>query len=388
MYAWLTITGCELLKTARSRTVLVMLFGLPLLLIYILGQVFGSVTSAPARVAVYVEDNGPLRGQIESFWNREDLRAYVRPVWRTSAREVELEVKEGTADYGVVVPAGFSDRVASGGKAEWLAYPGRHEDRNIAARAVASRFLSELNVRLAAIAAYGPEAGPLPSAEADEDIPLVAAVLADAPPGDDALFKGLSAMQYYSAAYLIMFLLFSGMSAGIELLRSRQDGTLSRLYATPHPLPVVIGGWIGSSLALAIVQSAFIVTVTSFAFGVDWGGKFGWIALVCLLTAVASIGLALIVASFARTIQSMQTVYNILTFAMTFVSGGMVVGMGGVIEKLGHWTVNHWANEALRGIMNGETASLGTNVGILSLIAAGLAALTAIRMRKVVDLHA
>jgi ABC-2 type transport system permease protein len=72
---------------------------------------------------------------------------------------------------------------------------------------------------------------------------------------------------------------------------------------------------------------------------------------------------------------------------MTFLSGGMIADLGSNVREIGKFTINHWANEAIRTMMAG--GKLQDNlpvIGILSSIAAVLLVLSVIRFRKAVAL--
>ncbi|MBD2870068.1 ABC transporter permease [Paenibacillus arenilitoris] len=383
---WLTTAYYELVKYGRMKSVLVILIGLPLLLILLLGSAFDTDLK-PAKVALYVADQGELSGSIGEFWNGEAIKPFVFVLKTDSGQEVEDYVTEGIADYGVYVPADFSQKVLAGEKAVWKTFSGRYAEKNVAADAVIGRYMAELNLKFAAMATLGTDA-PVRIGNADARRQSLVAI-GNLGNTEDRLFGETSAMQYYAAAYLIMFLLFSGMSAALALLGQKEDGTLRRLYAMPSSFRAAVFGVVTGAVMLACLQSLVVIVFTKYVYDVEWSGHYLAIAAVCLLTTAAGTGLAIIVASVAGTSKSTQTLFTILVTTMTFLSGGMMAGIQNMVGIASKLTINHWANISLRAIMSGSDAAAAWNaIGVLAAIAAVLSLIAIFRLPKVVMRHA
>lgn len=389
MRAWWTTAYYELIKYSRMRSVLIILIGLPLLLILLLGSAFDTEIK-PAKVALYIADQGEMRPGIDSFWNDEAIKPYIKVLKAESEGEVQDFVREGIADYGVFIPADFSKRLMAGDKANWLTYSGRYEEKNIAADTVVNGYMAKVNMRLAAVETLGlelaAEADGTDSQAAAGESPITTRNLGS---GDSQEFGETSAIQYYSAAYLIMFLLYGGMSGALALLNQRESGTLQRMYAIPGSFRAIVFGIIVGAVMLAALQAVVIVTFTAYVYDVEWGSHFGWIALICLFTTAAGEGLAITIASFARTRKTTQTLFTIIVFSMTFLSGGMMTGIETMVGGADKLTINHWANVSLRAIMSGtDTSAVWSEIGMLGVIALILSIIAVVRLPKVVKQHA
>ncbi|KIL36195.1 hypothetical protein SD71_09605 [Cohnella kolymensis] len=305
-----------------------------------------------------------------------------------SDEALQEDLRSGRADYGFSMPPDFSEQVRSG-KGELNAYPGRMVERNLTAEAVINGFVQEIKIRQsAAIVTMGKAASAqspdLSSAHTGVSPSMVHVGTLAA--GGNVVFGHVSSLQYYSVAYLIMFLLFSGMSAAISLTEEREKGTLQRLYAMPVSMNAIVFGKLAGILAIAFIQAAFIVTFTKVIYGVDWGTDYGGIALICLLTSIAAVCLAVIIASFVRSRKAVELIYSMLVVMMTFFSGGMVAGLGQTVQDIGKFSINHWANEALRQMMSeGSLSGQWQAVLTLGAIAAGLVWISAFRFRKAVE---
>lgn len=389
MRAWWTTACYELLKYSRMRSVLIILIGLPLLLILLLGSAFDTEIK-PAKVALSIADQGEMRTSIDAFWAEDAIKPYIKVIMADSEGEVQDFVREGIADYGVHIPSDFSKQLKTGVTTKWLTYSGRYEEKNTAADAVVNRYMTNVNLQLAAMETLGPDytAGSkeaVKSAATGESLLSIGTLGT----GDSQEFGPTTAIQYYSAAYLIMFLLYSGMSAALALLDQKESGTLQRLYTLPASFRSVVFGIFAGTMMLAALQAIIIVGFTSYVYGVAWGGCFGWITLICLFTAAAGVGLAIVIASYVRTRKTTQTLFSIIVFSMTFLSGGMMTGIENMIGGANKWTINHWANVSLRSIMSDtESANIWNEVGILGLIALILSIIAVIRLPKVVKQHA
>lgn len=379
----------ELIKYSRMRSVIIQLIGLPLLLILLLGSAFDTEIK-PAKVALFIADQGEMRASIDSFWNDETNKPYIKLLSAKSEGEVQDFVREGSADYGVIIPTDFSKRLLAGDKAKWLTYSGRYEEKNITADTVVNGFMTKVNLQLAAMEVLdlelAAETGEADSQAAAGDSLIAARNLGA---GDSQAFGETSAMQYYSAAYLIMFLLFGGMAAAIALLTQREEGTLQRMYVIPGSFRASVLGIIVGAIMLAALQAVVIIVFTTYVYDVSWGSHFGWITLICLLTITAGAGLAITIASFVRTRKTTQILFTIIVFSMTFLSGGMMTVIEKMVGGANKFTINHWANASLRAIMSGrDTSAVWHEIGMLGLIALIFSTIAVARLPKVVKRNA
>lgn len=250
--------------------------------------------------------------------------------------------------------------------------------------------MGQLNLQLAVVETLGPDALETfkeTISEAKTIVPPISTYNLGA--GDNQSFGKTTSLQYYSAAYLIMFLLYGGMTAAIALLNQRENGTLQRMYAISGSFRSIVFGIIVGAVLLAALQAVIIVAFTAYVYGVDWGNHFMWITLICLLTTAAGAGLAITIASIARTVKTTQSLFGIIVFSMTFLSGGMITGIERLVGGANKFTINHWANESLRAIMShSDTSNVWREIGVLSLIALVLTIIAVIRLPKVVKQHA
>ncbi|MBD3918087.1 ABC transporter permease [Paenibacillus sp. PR3] len=390
MHAFLTAAKYQILAFSRMRNLVLTLFLQPLVLILLLGHAFGGEMK-PAKVGLFIEDTGSLSSSVNDYWHSDAIKQYARVESVQSEEETLQSVESGRYDYGIVIPEGFSADIAAGKPAHWVLMPGHDDSRNIAVRAVADRYLSEMNLRqAAAINGIGNAAnaeGAAASTNTDASAETVQVGTLGASAGH--LFGTVNANQYYAVSNLIMFLLYAGLTGTIALQNEKQNFTLQRIYTQPSRFNMVVYGKLAGVVCFGIAQCIVIIAFTTFVYDVDWGNRLDLTALVCLLSIAAGIGLAIVIASFFKSNQAFRSFYSIFIFVATFLSGGMVANLTGTIGELGKFTLNYWSTKGLRGIMNGALgAELWMPIGMLALIAAVLLAVGAARMSKVVKVNA
>jgi len=364
----------EVVRLCRIRTILLMLLGLPLILIFLLGNALES-DFEPVDLSVYAGDRGPLSESAERYLTNHAIDGYANAKLRGSDEEVREDVRSGKADFGF----SLTDEGVR-------YYPGPFTERNLVAESVLNRFVENAGLSQSAAVVLGLTgekiAATLSAVPGTERLQIGNLVTRD-----NTDFNNFSAVQYYSVAYLIMFLMYSGLSVVINLGEEREKGTLLRLYSMPVSLNVLLFGKMMGVALFAFLQAAVIVGFTHTVYGVDWGSGYGTIALVCALVSAATIGFAIVICSFLRNRRAIESIFSLLVTVMTFLSGGMIADLGQGMREAGKFTLNHWANEVLRQTMAGGT--LGDSwraASILAAITAAIVAAAMLRFRKAVAL--
>ncbi len=367
----------ELKRILRNRLSLLLLLGLPLLLIFLIGNGL-QLADAKVRTVVYLADDGPLAASVRSYLEEQE-RLSVH--YADSAAGVEQQMNRQNADYGVMIPAGFSRSVLAGESVQWTFYPGQLSTRNMTAEAVLSGYLDTLKQQLVlSSTALSGQATALPHNEGSTEGVRIATLASNA-----SELGTLSTLQYYSAAYMIMFLFYSSMGTIFRLLQERDQRTLHRLAAMPSPLGAVVAGKALGMLLFAAFQAVIVVLASHYLYGVDWGGDSLRLGVVIVLTIASAVALAVVVASLSKSAKTAETLYTLLVVVMTFVSGGMIADVG-LLAAAGPFTINYWSSGSIRMLMSGDAAGAADMLGGLACITGVLLVLAFWRMRKVVSL--
>lgn len=367
----------ELKRILRNRLSLLLLLGLPLLLIFLIGNGL-QLADAKVRTVVYLADDGPLAASVRSYLEEQE-RLSVH--YADSAAGVEQQMNRQNADYGVMIPAGFSRSVLAGESVQWTFYPGQLSTRNMTAEAVLSAYLDTLKQQLVlSSSAFSGQATALPHNEGSTEGVHITTLASNA-----SELGTLSTLQYYSAAYMIMFLFYSSMGTIFRLLQERDQRTLHRLAAMPSPLGAVVAGKALGMLLFAAFQAVIVVLASHYLYGVDWGGDSLRLGVVIVLTIASAVALAVVVASLSKSAKTAETLYTLLVVVMTFVSGGMIADVG-LLAAAGPFTINYWSSGSIRMLMSGDAAGAADMLGGLACITGVLLVLAFWRMRKVVSL--
>lgn len=170
---------------------------------------------------------------------------------------------------------------------------------------------------------------------------------------------------------------------GFSIVQARTRRLLKRLVATPMSRAHYLSSHVLSRLVFLALEAAVLVGFGWLAFGVRVNGSLVALALVSLLGALAFGGLALLVASRARTIEAISGLLNVVMLPMWVLSGVFFASSNfpDVMQPFVQALPLTALNDALRGVMN-EGLSLAALWGELASLAAwgGVSFLVALRL--------
>lgn len=146
---------------------------------------------------------------------------------------------------------------------------------------------------------------------------------------------------------------FTFILSAVAFLRERTSGTLERLLATPLARGELVLGYLAGFSLFALVQAVLIIAFTVLVLRVRYTGTVGAIFLIEAFLVVVSVALGLFISAFARTeLQAVQFI-PIVLLPQVFLSG-LLVPVEQLPEALRPISVVlplTYANEALRGVM-------------------------------------
>lgn len=389
MQLWI-IAKYEVLRMLRMRYVMAIQFVMPLLLIFILGSALSGAfkiedrTIEPVKVDVVQGDSGALKTNIEGFLNSPDIGNLIHVSNIHTREEAVTRLRSGDSEFALIIPSDFSSRVMAGKETEWEMILGNNYEQNLTAQMVFRSFLDSVNQRQSIAITTGAEAavsmqnqGPSDHVSASADTHVKLGNLSTTSNSQ------YSAMQYYAASMLVMFLLYSGLSTAMTLQGEKDKHTLSRLNAMPiREYTILLGKVLGNAF-IAICQAAVIVGITVIFYHVDWGKSYGLLALICFFVIVASMSLAVLIALIVKSSKGISTIFQMVVMVMSFLSGGFTPLPDGFLRQIGDFTLNHWAMQSMYRIMLGsEPSVLGHHLFVLACISGGLLLFSFIVYRK------
>ncbi len=166
----------------------------------------------------------------------------------------------------------------------------------------------------------------------------------------------VSGMQYYSAAMLVMFILF-GASTGTKLMvEERQSNTLGRLLTTGVGKVSLVAGKFLGLLLITFTQAMILIVFTRFSYGVDWGRSIDGVVIITVCAAFSGSGLGMMIGSMAKTSSGAEGLSQLFIQTFTIIGGGMMplYMMPGFLRVIAKGTLNWWAVNGYYDLMLGS----------------------------------
>lgn len=373
----------DLKQRLRDRSAYVVGVIAPLALAAVFSFVFNPIEDFEfsARYVVVDEDGGlvarlfvdEVLGAVAADGN---ITVEEVPSREEAVRLVDVEVEPFSdrehADAAFVIPAGFTDAVASPMPAalEVIAGRGSRTGAGVAV-AIADEFTSEMQAARVATATVEFYRG-----EVDRFTTGLEALGVENPAEiveSEATSKILSGTTFYAAGLAIFFLFFTVQFGVNSLLEERHAGTLSRLLAAPIPRLAIVAGKALTAFALGLISMIILAAATTLLFGADWGNPVG-VLLLIVAGIFSAIGIMAIVAAFAKTAEQAALFASIVGVVLGFLGGTFFpVGQaGGVLARLRFVAPHAWFLQGLGDLAGGTLTDVLP--AVFALVAFGIAA--------------
>lgn len=168
---------------------------------------------------------------------------------------------------------------------------------------------------------------------------------------------------------MIFFAFFTGAAGLQSILIEEERGTLSRLFTTPTPVSVILGGKVLGTFIMLLVQVTVLMIFGRLVFDIDWG-KLLPVILAAAGIIVLSAATGLFLASIVKSTRQSGAIYGgVLT--LTGMIGMISIFTGGqvspTLEAVTLVVPQGWAVRGLQTAMQG-----GAAVDLLPSIAGGL----------------
>ncbi len=357
----------------RDKKAVILLLLMPALIMLILGTALGAVFTEDTSVkrfsiAVVNKDEGIMSGHfINTFLEGEMSEMFKTHVVNEDKAEDMLQKK--TVPSVIIIPENFSESF-NNLKDVKIVIKSDADDKvrtNIVEGVVGSYTKAvSMNCEIAsAVTDSLKQFGKLPPNPADgvSQTTMVMGELQKKINAEVVKFieedrekeKSVSALQYYSAAMLVMFLLLSAMSAISNMVEERENKTLFRLMGTGVTKMKLIAGKSLGLLMIGMVQALILIVFTGLVYGVDWGGQFIGTALITICTVFACSGLGMFVAAIAKTLKAANGMGTTMVQVFTALGGGMIpiYVLPDFLRKLSNITPNWQAMDGYYKIMQG-----------------------------------
>ena len=390
----LAIAGSNLRRFTRDRANVFFVLILPMLLILVLGSVFGR--GFDLRVGLVAPGSGDLTtAMVEALEAHEGFVVHRHDDRDTVVRAVE----RGELEAGLIIPAGYDEAIRAGDAVEidFIARPGQDSlsirrtiDAILAEQMALPRiaaFVSgesavSYDQALAQAAAVTRNAG---GVKVNDLRVLVIGTSNAAVPGEASWGQfDLGAQQQ-----LMLFMFLTSLAGSAALVQTRRLGIARRMFATPTPVRTILLGEGLGRFAVALVQGVYIMLGTMLMFGVRWGDPFSAILIVVAFGLVGS-GAAMLMGALFSNDQQAAPVGVFLGLGTAALGGCMLPLYVMELFAPGVWIAAHitphaWALEAFEALVrdDGGIGDVLPFLGILLGYAAAFYTLAIWRLRAV-----
>lgn len=329
---------------------------LPILTFALMYGAFGGQTMFTATATIVNEDNGIYSRQlIEQLDSIEGISVDI-----VSAEKENTLLDRADVQTAFFIPAGFSDALASGGKTEIIVKQrGNGGTAGQILVSIMSGVAGQINQEFQVRAAVKSNLEGRDIADSRIDVVVqdllgqqrqspIVGVTEDFPQNKSAT----SFINQYLPGIVTMYVLFSLTLVAMMIVEERKRGTLERLLSTRLSAGELFFGKFMSIVARGFVQTLILFGLSYAVFNMFTPVSFLAAVFITLIFAAAAAALGMIIASIARTEGVANWIAVVVTMFMAMMGGTFFpVSPGSIIEKMGTFSLNTYANRALGKII-------------------------------------
>lgn len=401
----LIIAWKDFRHTYRNIAALAMMLVAPMLLATALGAAFGSGGDSFSVVAVktvVVDLDAAATADPEAASDRAGshivatltdpgLADVLEVTVAATEEEARAAVDEDRAAAAVIIPAGltealrqagtpttgssdakeieiYKDPTATVGPGIVTAVVGavsqRLEGARAAALAAVQAAVGEGVTDGATLGGLAAEAAEAYGASADAQTGVALAARAPSVAGQDEVATPNVASQVL-VGMMIFFMLFGASTPARSIIDEHREGTLFRLFTTPTPRSVILGGKYIAVFLVVLAQSVILLLAGWLLLGARWGDP-GPLVVLTLCGALMAASLGLLTVSFAKTPAQAGAVSSAIFVFLALIGGNFVgsTNIGGAFALVRRFTPNGWLLEGWDGLLyGGSWAEIALPVG-------------------------
>ena len=181
----------------------------------------------------------------------------------------------------------------------------------------------------------------------------------------------VTAVEYFTAALIVVFMMFAGMPGTKMLVTEKSEGVTRRLSATTIPMWKVIFSKLIVSVMLLVLQFGMIIVFTSVLFHNYWGAPVKNILILFGGLIIAISTWSIFVAAISTTPAAADIIGNLGILLMSVIGGNIypLTSMPGWVKVLSKFTVSRWAMDGFIVVFSGnDAASTGIYALMLTII--------------------
>ena len=153
--------------------------------------------------------------------------------------------------------------------------------------------------------------------------------------------------------YAVMFLLFALSNAAAAFADERNAGLFQRLLSSPVSRGQLLWSRFIYGVLFGLIQLFALFLTGRFLYGVDVFGHFGGLFLVCASVAAACTGFGMVIAAITRSAEAARSLATLLTIGMSALGGAWfpVSFMPEFMQRIAHFTIVYWAIEGFGAVL-------------------------------------
>jgi ABC-2 type transport system permease protein len=342
-----------LTRLSRDRKALMMFILMPMVLIAILGTALKGMLDeghiSPIAVAVIDADRQLGKMLTDEILGSDQVRQLVDVKAGTDLQAAKGLVANGKLVAVIYVPPTFTADVMAGKAAQVQIFsdPGNPTGASIIEQIVGS-FTDQVTTGSLAARTLGPQAAQQAVQASQAGLPKLIA----APTGT----RQVEAIQYYSAAMAVMFMVMTAFARAKTILQDREEGTLNRILISPTSKATIVTGQILGNVVVLLAQFVVLLLGTRLIFQVDWGA-WGPALLLGIAFSVAVAGIGTAAAGLLNDSRAADSMVGVVGNIFAVLSGGMfpLYIFPDSLRVVAHFVPNYWA---LQGFLD-QMAGLG-----------------------------
>lgn len=173
----------------------------------------------------------------------------------------------------------------------------------------------------------------------------------------------------------LMFSLFMATSVAGNILEERRNGTLQRMLSSTSRFQIFFAKLISTYVTLLLQLVALVIGflvingLIEGEFTMLFGDNIPAIAALLMATALATSGVGLIAAAFAKNVESVNAIAGMPVMIMAFTGGafGFKLGSSQLEQFLTNISIVHWGSDGLQQLAYGNT-DIMQNVLVLAAV--------------------
>ena len=336
---------------------------LPIVTFALMYGAFGGQTLFKTTASVVDEDGGAYATQL--LQQLSEVKGIT--VQKLTLEQANARLDRSDLTLVLDIPAGFSGALTSGGQAQltFLQRGNGGQDGQILAsivRGIAQKLNQQFqvaaqvksNVKNTGISADRISIVVQQALQEEQQHPVI--TVSEQVYGE----KGNFANQYIPGI-VTMYVLFSLSLSARAIVEERKRGTLERLLTTRLNTGELFFGKFLANIGRGFIQTVILMALSYAVFQLFTPLSFVVSIFMVLVFAAAASALGMIIASIARTEDAATWIGVVFTMAMTMLGGTFFsVAKGSVLDTIGKFSINTYANDTIRSVINNNGSLAGT----------------------------